>query len=63
VQEVTTTLQKQFLPWQIALHDPLVDQQKILLPSFLIKLELMQNSVEAMNQNGEGFRYVVYKFP
>jgi hypothetical protein len=68
VQEVATTLQKNglvissFFLGIIAVCDPLVDPQKILLPLFHIKLEIMQNFEEAMNQNGEGFWYLVQKF-
>ena len=37
---------------------PLVNPQKIYLPPLHIKLGLFKNFVKAMNQNGEGFKYL-----
>ena len=42
---------------------PLVDPQKILLPTLHVKLGIAKNFAKAMNKNGEGFRFLKRKFP
>jgi len=39
-------------------NQPLVERSKILLPSMHLKLDLMKNSVKAMNQEEAAFTYL-----
>lgn len=42
---------------------PLVPAEKVLLPPLHIKLGLMKNFVKALPKEGDGFKYLVNKFP
>ena len=44
-------------------NQPLVEPSKILLPFMHLKLGLMKNFVEAMNQEEAAFTYLREKFP
>src|SRR4051812_37785236 len=44
------------------LHRPLVDSQKVILPSLHIKLGLMKLFAKIMNKDGKGFKYLTNKF-
>ena len=44
-------------------NQPLVELSKILLPAMHLKLGLMKNSVNAMNQEEAAFVYLREKFP
>ena len=39
-------------------HYPLVDSEKILLPSLHIKLGLVKQFIKAMNKDGDGFQHI-----
>ena len=43
-------------------HPPLIDPQKVLLPTLHIKLGLMKNFVKGMDHQGSGFQYLKKKF-
>ena len=43
-------------------HAPLINPQKVYLPPLHIKLGLMKNFVKAMDQQGEGFQFLLKKF-
>ncbi len=44
------------------LHKPLIDAEKVLLPRLHFELGLMKNFVNAMDQDGTGFHYLLTKF-
>jgi hypothetical protein len=56
--------QEQFTPGTHSVKlVPLVDAQKILLPTLHIKIGLMNTSVKALDKNGAAFKYLFEKFP
>ena len=44
-------------------YDPIVSRDKIIFPLFHIKLGLTKQLVKALRLDGEGFQYLLHKFP
>ena len=44
-------------------HDPIVNQDKILFPPLQIKLGLIKQFLKALNTNSKCFQYLIYAFP
>ena len=43
-------------------HDPIVNQDKIVFPPLHVKLGLMKQFVKALNTNDKCFQYLIYAF-
>jgi hypothetical protein len=60
--ETTATLTSIYSREKSVTSQPLINPEKVFLSPLYIKLGLIKNSVEAVDQNGSGFIYLQQKF-